>query len=198
MLELKKYAGGSLPPTSEVNKSPRDLYTVRAGVHPSFIGRVLWRGLLTKLTRLGILLGVATCTQYARRSRSNDASRVGFYVSLIRVIVINLLLLTLAWSMLEFTVTRSYPHKGILSENTINPVIFYWGVRGLCYLAVIFLVAIVTASLLDTASDTCLTISSSRISLCLPLISHAYLSLEEASHLKRMSLCRAYPRAPPV
>ena len=141
---------------------------------------------------------VAVGTGQTRRARSHDAFRVGFYVSLIRVIVFNLLLVTLAWSIFEFAVTRGFPHQGLLSESTVVPVILYGSVRLLCYLSVVFLVALVTASLLETASDTSWTIHGSRRSSRLLLIPKERLSCEDALSIKRISLCRAYPRAPPT
>ena len=141
---------------------------------------------------------VAVGTGQTRRARFHDAFRVGFYVSLIRVIVFNLLLVTLAWSIFEFAVTRCFPHQGLLSESTVVPVILSWSARLLCYLSVVFLVALVTASLLETALGTSLTIAGSRSSSHIPLIPKARLSCEDAFYLKRVLLCRAYPRAPPM
>ena len=117
--------------------------------------------------------------------------------SLVRAIGLSLLLLGIAWIIVEFALNQLVLHQGPLGDGQTEGINLYRVARVLPYGMVAFLVAYATVSLLSATSDARLTLPSKTRLRRLPG-SDASPSSGIAFCVKLVPPSEAYPRAPPT
>ena len=81
---------------------------------------------LSTLSRHGVPQAFASESRHPRRPRHGLPDWAPDCSPLIRVIGFNLLLLTLAWIVVEFVLTRRIPYQGWPAESGTEPTALYW------------------------------------------------------------------------
>lgn len=138
--------------------------------------------------------------RHPRSATPNLRDCAGICSSLIRAIGFTLLVLGVAWIIVEFALKRPVLRDAPLADGQSEPVSLYWLARLLAYLLVAFLIACATASLLAAVSDARLTFAP-RPSLAALPASNGCPSLRtflRVKHKDDAAPCEAYPRAPPI
>lgn len=133
--------------------------------------------------------------RWAAPSLRNSA---GICSSLVRAIGLNLLLLVVAWIVVEFVLERPGLRQAFPTDDQREAMPLYLIARLLGYHSVAFLAACAGASVLAAASDARLTIPRPRTSLAVLPVSDGRPSSAAFVCVSHVPPCEAYPRAPPV
>ena len=121
----------------------------------------------------------------------------GICSSLARAIALSLVLLGMAWIVVEFALVRPAVRRGLSGDGQTESTHLYWVARSLPYGMVALLVGLATVSLLAATSEARLALPSKTRSRRLPN-SDTRPSLRTSFCVNLVPPCEAYPRAPPV